>query len=149
MCASAMKCKQAQYYSLFAGFTRIGLCWCSAGSEWRQGRILFALRLKNVHVVINQMHLFGAFVLFSHLCLARNIRAFRCPLLQIWNSGSLALGFSRWYVFATFTKVYCIQFHNVLRQLYWHLLLCVIRITKHRTRVPRSVKISILNGIAI
>lgn len=28
MCASAMKCKQAQYYSLFVGFTRTGLCRC-------------------------------------------------------------------------------------------------------------------------
>lgn len=87
MCASAMKCKQAQYYSLFAGFTRTGLCRCSAGSEWRQGRILFALRLKNVHVVINQMHLPGVYlVLFSHLCLAWNIRVPlpACANMKFW-----------------------------------------------------------------
>lgn len=49
MCASAMKCKQAQYYSLFAGFTRTGLCRCArrraAGPNTaRDGSICFTTR---------------------------------------------------------------------------------------------------------
>lgn len=38
MCASAMKCKQAQYYSLFVGFTRTGLCRCWGRAELNAAR---------------------------------------------------------------------------------------------------------------
>lgn len=45
MCASAMKCKQAQYYSLFVGFTRTGLCRCRAGlNAARDGSICSTTR---------------------------------------------------------------------------------------------------------
>lgn len=57
MCASAMKCKQAQYYSLFAGFTRTGLCRCARQGRIPPGTDLFALRLGSVRAVINRMHL--------------------------------------------------------------------------------------------